>query len=159
MSFLSSLTPESVTKTIGAITASFAMVGGGYTLYDKFASKDILTWYPQYFSVTSGPVTGKFSVVVAREKHRDNCLVEQFKLDIKDSKYQMHPVVPSVSTFSGPATTTVDKFGFEFSIPTEHQSKVNKGTARLVAHIVYKCPEGQVVVSYPDTDNLNFDIK
>lgn len=159
MSFLSTITTESVTKTIGAITASFAMIGGGYTLYDKFTDKAILTWHPEYFSVSSGPVTGKFSVVVAREKHRDNCTVEQFKTDIKDSKYQIHPVVPSAKLFSGPATHKVDRFGYDFTIPHEHQKKVNKGTARLLANIVYKCPEGQVVVTYPDTDNLNFTIQ
>lgn len=156
MSFLSL---DSVTKTIGAVTATFAMIGGGYTLYDKFTSKPILTWHPEYFSISSGPVTGKFNVVVAREKHRDDCTVEQFKLTIKDSKYHVHPVTPSVSTFSGPASHKVDKFGYEFTIEKSHQSMVNKGTATLVAHIVYKCPEGQVIVSYPDTDKLNFEIQ
>lgn len=159
MSLLSYISTESITKTIGAITASFAMIGGGYTLYDKFADKSILTWHPEYFSVSSGPVTDKFNVIVAREKHRDDCTVEQFKIDIKDSKFHLHPVVPSISTSAGPATNKVEKFGFDFSIPVEHQSRINKGSARLLAHIVYKCPEGQVVVAYPDSDNLNFQIQ
>lgn len=149
---------ESITKTIGAITATFAMVGGGYTLFDKFSSKPILTWHEQHFSVTSGPVTGKFDVVVAREKHRDDCTVEQFKLSIKDSKFHVHPVTASVSTFSGPASAKVDKFGFDFVIPKEHQAMVNLGSAVLLAYIVYKCPEGQIIVNYPDSEKLKFQI-
>jgi len=59
---------ENITKGIGVVTAAFALVGGGYTLYDKVGFDDpILTWAPEHFSITSGPADGEFKVSVARE--------------------------------------------------------------------------------------------
>jgi len=150
---------ENITKGIGAITAVFALVGGGYTLYDKLGFDDpILTWAPEHFSITSGPVNGEFKVVVAREKLRDDCSVEGFRLEIRDSEYVVHPAKPSIAKFSGPANDKVDKFGYKITIEKHHQSKVAKGEATLLAHIDYKCPEGEVVVNYPDHQNLSFNI-
>jgi hypothetical protein len=42
---------DGITKGIGAITATFALVGGGYTLSDKLGvfDKAILTWAPGAF--------------------------------------------------------------------------------------------------------------
>lgn len=149
---------ENITKGIGVITASFALVGGGYTLLDKFESKDILTWAPEYFQISDAPVNGEFDVIVAREKHRDDCKVTDFTLEIKDSKFMVHTVTPSVTKFSGPASEKIDKFGFSFKIADEHQNMVPEGKATLLARIDYECPEGAVVVSYPDHENLNFMI-
>ena len=149
---------ENITKSIGVVTATFALVGGGYTLCDKFESKDILTWAPEYFSVSDGPRDGTFDVIVAREKHRDDCSVEDFTLEVKDSKYMVHTASPSVSKFSGPASDKIDKFGFSFTIDIEHQHTISLGTATLLASIDYMCPEGPVVVSYPDHKNLRFEI-
>ena len=154
---------ENITKSIGVVTATFALVGGGYTLWDKFESKDILTWAPEYFSVSDGPRDGTFDVIVAREKHRDDCSVEDFTLEVKDSKYMVHTASPSVSKFSGPASDKIDKFGFSCTIDMafgriEHQHTISLGTATLLASIDYMCPEGPVVVSYPDHKNLRFEI-
>lgn len=149
---------ENITKSIGVVTATFALVGGGYTLWDKFESKDILTWAPEYFSVSDGLRDGTFDVIVAREKHRDDCSVEDFTLEVKDSKYMVHTASPSVSKFSGPASDKIDKFGFSFTIDIEHQHTISLGTATLLASIDYMCPEGPVVVSYPDHKNLRFGI-
>ena len=154
---------ENITKSIGVVTATFALVGGGYTLWDKFESKDILTWAPEYFSVSDGPRDGTFDVIVAREKHRDDCSVEDFTLEVKDSKYMVHTASPSVHKFSGPASHKIDKFGFSFTIDMafgriEHQHTISLGTATLLASINYMCPEGPVVVSYPDHKNLRFEI-
>lgn len=149
---------ELVTKGIGVITATFALIGGGYTLYDKLESKDILTWAPEHFEISNGPRDGSFDVIVAREKHRDDCKVEGFKLEIKDSKYMVHTASPSVAKFSGPASDKVDKFGFSFTIDAEHRHMVPPGTATLLAHIDYSCPEGPVIVNYPDHKNLTFTI-
>ena len=148
---------ENITKAIGVVTATFAMIGGGYTLLDKVGSKDILTWAPEYFEISSGPADGEFEVVVAREKHRDDCSVEGFELEVKDSEYRIHTAVPSVAKFSGPASDTIDKFGYSFTISSE-ESEIATGTATLLAHIYYKCPEGDVVVNYPDHQNLKFEI-
>ena len=153
-----SFSVENITKSIGVVTATFALVGGGYTLWDKFESKDILTWAPEYFSVSDGPRDGTFDVIVAREKHRDDCSVEDFTLEVKDSKYMVHTVSPSVHKFSGPASHKIDKFGFSFTIDIEHQHTISLGTATLLASINYMCPEGLVVVSYPDHKNLRFEI-
>jgi len=149
---------ENITKGIGVVTASFALIGGGYTLWDKLESKDILTWAPEYFSVSDAPVDGKFDVIVAREKHRDDCKVEGFRLEVKDSKYMVHKASPSLAKFSGPASDKIDKFGFSFTIDKEHIDMVPEGKATLLAHIDYMCPEGAVVVNYTDHENLTFMI-
>ena len=94
---------ENITKGIGVVTATLAMLGGGYTVWDKFSSKDILTWAPEHFQISDAPVDGTFDVVVAREKHRDDCSVEGFTLEVKDSKFMVHTVIPGLTKFSGPA--------------------------------------------------------
>jgi len=149
---------ENITKGIGVITASFALVGGGYTLWDKLEDKSILTWAPEYFEISNGPVDGTFDVIVAREKHRDDCSVEGFTLEVKDSKYMVHAASPGLTKFSGPASDKIDKFGFTFTIDEEHRSMIPTGEATLLAHIDYQCPEGPVVVNYPDHANLQFRI-
>ena len=65
----------------------------------------------------------------------------------------------SIAKFSGPANDKVDKFGYKITIDSHHQEKVSKGEATLLAHIDYKCPEGDVVVNYPDHENLKFRIE
>jgi len=150
---------ENITKGIGVVTASFALIGGGYTLWDKFENKDILTWAPEYFTISNGPKDGTFDVIVAREKHRDDCKVEGFKLSVKDSKYMVHTASPSIAKFSGPASDKIDKFGFSFTIDAEHIDMIPPGKATLLAHIDYSCPEGPVIVNYPDHQNLTFNIE
>ena len=150
---------ENITKGIGVVTATFALIGGGYTLWDKLESKDILTWAPEHFEVSDGPRDGSFDVIVAREKHRDDCKVEGFRLEVKDSKFIVHKAIPSIAKFSGPASDKIDKFGFSFTIDKEHIDMIKPGTATLLAHIDYLCPEGSVVVNYPDHKNLEFEIK
>jgi hypothetical protein len=95
---------------------------------------------------------------VAREKHRDDCKVTGFRLEVKDSKYMVHKASPSIATFSGPASDKIDKFGFSFTIDQEHIDMIDPGEATLLAHIDYECPEGAVVVNYPDHENLKFMI-
>lgn len=152
---------ESITKTVGAVSAVIAMAGGGYTLADKvgWLKKDILNWAPEHFQISSAPVSGEFTVVVARQKLRDDCEVVNFKLEVRDANYVVHPATPSIAVFSGPASATVDKFGYRFTIEQDHQQRVATGTATLLAHIKYKCPEGDVVVNYPNHPNLNFQIQ
>lgn len=149
---------ENITKGIGVVTASLALVGGGYSVWDKFEDKDILTWAPEHFEVSDASVNGTFDVVVAREKHRDDCKVTGFRLEVKDSKYHVHKAIPSIAKFSGPASEKIDKFGFSFTIDQEHKDMIKPGEAILLAHIDYECPEGPVVVNYPDHANLQFNI-
>ena len=149
---------ENIKTGIGVVTACFAMIGGGYTMWDKLKPKDILTWAPEHFEVSDGPRDGTFDVIVAREKHRDDCSVEGFRLEVKDSKYMVHTATPSVAKFSGPASDKVDKFGYSFTIDEEHQDMMPVGEATLLVHIDYMCPEGAVVVNYPDHENLRFNI-
>jgi hypothetical protein len=101
---------ETVTKGIGVVTATFALIGGGYTLTDKLGlfDKPILVWAPEYFEITDGPVNGPFRVIVAREKIRDDCDVTGFTLEIRDSEFVVHPATPDVTKFSGPANDRVD---------------------------------------------------
>lgn len=150
---------ESITKPIAAVTAIMAMVGGGYTLYDKvkLPPKDILQWDADHFSISNGPASGSFKVVVARQKIRDDCTVEDFSLEVRDSDYMVHKALPSVAKFSGPASPTVDKFGYTMTV--EKPDSVAIGGAKLIARIMYKCPEGNVVIAYPDHQNLTFNIE
>ena len=148
-----------ITKPVAAVTAVMAMLGGGYTLYDKIKlpPKDILKWEADHFSISDGPASGQFKVIVARQKIRDDCTVEDFSLEVRDSGYIVHKALPSVAKFSGPASPTVDKFGYTLTI--ENPESVAVGSAKLIARISYKCPEGNVVIAYPDHKNLSFDIK
>lgn len=149
---------ENITKGIGIVTATLAMLGGGYTLLDKISSKQILEWAPEHFSVSDGDAYSTFDVIVAREKFRDDCSVEGFRLEVKDSKYHVHTAIPSITKFSGPASDKIDKFGFSFTISENHRHHIAEGNATLLAHIDYMCPEGPTVVNYPDTENLIFNI-
>ena len=150
---------DSITKPVAVVTAVIAMIGGGYSLYDKvkLPPKDILKWDADHFNITSGPASGQFKVVVARQKIRDDCTVEDFSLEVRDSDYMVHKSNPSVAKFSGPASPTVDKFGYTMTV--ENPRAVAPGAAKLIARIMYKCPEGNVVIAYPDHKNLSFNIE
>ena len=151
---------ETITKGIGMITATLALIGGGYTLYDKFGFEDpILTWAPEYFEITDGPANGEFKVTAAREKHRDDCTVTDFTLTVKDSDNIVHPATSSIGKFMGPASDKIDTFAYKMQIKEDHKHKVAKGTATLIAYIDYDCPEGHIAVTYPDHKNLQFEIK
>jgi hypothetical protein len=41
----------------------------------------------------------------------------------------------------------------------EKPESVALGSAKLIARITYKCPEGNVIIAYPDHKNLNFNIE
>jgi hypothetical protein len=148
-----------ITKPVAVVTAVMAMIGGGYSLYDKIKlpPKDILRWDADHFSISSGPASGEFKVIVARQKIRDDCTVEDFALEVRDADYVVHKANPSIAKFSGPATPTVDKFGYLITI--DDPEKVVAGSAKLIARILYKCPEGNVVIAYPDHKNLTFNIE
>lgn len=149
---------DRVSKSLGVVTAAIAILTGSWTLSDRMGifRKPVLTWAPEYFSVSDGSATGEFRVIVAREKHRDDCSVERFKLEVRDSQYQVHEARSSVAIFSGPATNKVDRFGYTITIV--NPERVAVGPAVLLANIGYKCPEGSVVINYPDHKNLGFNI-
>ena len=150
---------DSITKPIAVVTALMAMLGGGYTLYDKvkLPPKDILSWDAENFSISNGPASGSFKVIVARQKIRDDCTVEEFSLEVRDADFIVHKAMPSVAKFSGPASPTVDKFGYTMTL--EKPESVAVGSAKLIARITYKCPEGNVVIAYPDHKNLSFNVE
>lgn len=150
---------ETITKPVAAVTAVMAMIGGGYSLYDKIKlpPKDILRWDADHFSISNGAASGNFKVIVARQKIRDDCTVEDFTLEVRDADYMIHKATPSVAKFSGPATPTVDKFGYTMTI--DDPENVALGEAKLIARIMYKCPEGNVVIAYPNHKNLTFNIE
>ena len=150
---------DAITKPVAVVTAVMAMLGGGYSLYDKvkLPPKDILKWDADHFNITNCAASGSFKVVVARQKIRDDCTVEDFSLEVRDSDYMVHKALPSVAKFSGPASPTVDKFGYTMTV--ENPESVALGAAKLIARIMYKCPEGNVVIAYPDHKNLTFSIE
>lgn len=151
---------EKTTKFVGMFTAVFAVIGGGYAAFDKignsFKNNAILKWAPEYFEISDGPVDGEFKVIVARQKLRNDCSVQDFKLEVRDTNLIVHIAKPSISKFSGSASNNIEKFGYFFTI--ENPKAVSKGRATLLAHIYYKCPEGEVVVNYPDHINMTFNI-
>ena len=57
---------DAITKPVAAVTAVMAMIGGGYSLYDKIKlpPKDILKWDADHFSISNGPAFGVFKVTV-----------------------------------------------------------------------------------------------
>ena len=152
------LDADRITKSVGAVTAVFAMVGGGYTVTDKLGvfNKPILEWSAENFSISDGPANEEFYVVVARRKIRDDCSVEQFNLEVRDSRHIVHTASPSIARFSGPTANKVEKFGYAITI--DNPGRVAAGKATLLARIKYKCPEGEVLISYPDHANLTFNI-
>ena len=149
---------DAIKKWLGVITVSFTTIGGGYTAIEKFGifKKPILTWAPEHFSISSGPASGEFKVIAAREKHRDDCSVEGFRLEVRDSELLIHVAKPSIPKFSGPASKKIGKFAYTITIADPEN--VAPGIATLLAHIDYKCPEGAVLVNYPDHENLRFNI-
>lgn len=150
---------DNITKPIAVATALMSAVGGGYALVDKFGwlKKDVLKWDADHFQISNGPAFEPFKVIVARQKIRDDCSVEDFTLEVRDSNYIVHRATPSVVKFSGPASHNVDKLGYTITI--ENPEKVALGEAKLLARIVYKCPEGTTIISYPDHKNLTFKVE
>lgn len=147
-----------VTKTISAIAASVAALGGSYTLADKFGWFDraILEWTPEHFKIVAEenkPIT----VTVARIKKRDDCSVESFIPNIRDAAGVVHEATTTASKFSGPAGPEIDTFTYELTMVGKE--KIASGKATLLATIKYKCPEGERVVQYPRHANLSFYLK
>ncbi len=138
-----------IAKTIGAVAASVAALGGSYTLVDKvgWLESPILVWAPEHFKIEPAKLGESVTVTVARIKKRDDCSVESFIPSIRDGKGMVHEAVPSNPKFSGPASPEIDTFTYTLSVKSEMQP----GKATLLATIKYKCPEGDRTVSYPST--------
>jgi hypothetical protein len=149
---------EKLTKSVAFVTATVAALTGGYTAWDKITGfhkdKRILVWSPELFKISDGPADSNFKVIVARKKNRNDCSVEGFKLQVRDSHFIMHDAIPGISVFSGAASNNVEKFGYTFKI--DKPETVSAGKATLVGTIEYECPEGKVTVLYP---NVNFNIR
>jgi hypothetical protein len=147
-----------VAKTISAVAASVAAIGGGYTLADKFGwfDKAILEWTPEHFRIVA-EANKPIIVTVARIKKRDDCSVESFTPTIRDAAGMVHEATTTASKFSGPAGPEIDTFTYELTMVKKE--KIASGQATLLATIKYKCPEGERVVQYPRHVNLKFDLK
>jgi len=146
-----------LSKTIGAVAASVAALGGGYTLVDKVGWLDraIVEWSPEHFQIPSAKIGQPIEVTVARIKKRDDCSVESFVPAIRDGRGLVHEAVSSNPKFSGPAGPEVDTFTYTLTV----KSEMSAGKATLLATIKYKCPEGDRVVNYPKHKNLTFDLR
>ena len=146
-----------IAKTIGAVAASVAALGGSYTLVDKvgWLESPILVWAPEHFKIEPAKLGEPVTVTVARIKKRDDCSVESFIPSIRDGKGMVHEAVPSNAKFSGPASPEIDTFTYTLIVKSEMQP----GKATLLATIKYKCPEGERTVSYPKHKNLSFNLE
>jgi hypothetical protein len=147
-----------VSKAIGAIAASVAAVGGGYTLVDKVGWLDraIIEWAPEHFKIAPAKKGEPITVTVARIKKRDDCSVEGFFPTVRDGVGVVHEAMPSMSKFTGPAGPEIDTFTYQLKLSDKEQ--IAPGRATLLATIKYKCPEGDRVVTYPKHKNLTFEL-
>jgi len=147
-----------LTKVIGAVAASVAAVGGGYTLADKFGLLDrtIIEWSPNHFKIVA-EAGEPINVTVARIKKRDDCSVESFTPSIRDANGMVHEATTTASKFSGPAGPEIDTFTYQLTMVSKE--KIAPGKATLLATIKYKCPEGERVVQYPRHPNLSFELR
>ncbi len=145
-----------IPKTLGAVAASVAALGGSYTLVDKFGWLDraIIEWAPDHFKIEPAKLGQPITVTVARIKKRDDCSVESFTPSIRDGNGMVHEAVPSNSKFSGPAGPEIDTFTYTLNV----KSDMRPGKATLLANIKYKCPEGERTVNYPKHKNLTFQL-
>lgn len=145
-----------LTPIVQFVTASFALVVGGYGLGDKFGwfQRPILEWAPEHFKIAPAKIGQPINVTVARVKKRDDCSVETFTPTVRDAAGMVHDATPSISKFTGPAGNQVDKFAYQLVMSTKEP--VAEGKATLTAVIKYKCPEGERVVTYPRHENLSF---
>lgn len=147
-----------LTPVVQFVTASFALMVGGYTAGDKFGwfQKPILEWAPEHFKIVAE--SGQpINVTVARIKKRDDCSVESFTPSIRDAAGMVHEATTTASKFSGPAGPEIDTFTYQLKMV--QKEKIADGKATLLATIKYKCPEGERVVQYPRHSNLSFDLK
>ena len=144
-------------KAIGAVAASIAALGGGYTLFDKFGWLDnqIIEWVPEHFKIPDATIGAPITVTVARIKKRDDCSVESFVPAIRDGKGVVHEATSSNPKFSGPAGPEVDTFTYSLTL----KDVPAPGKSTLLATIKYKCPEGERVVTYPRHQNLTFNLR
>ncbi len=145
-----------IPKTVGAVAASVAALGGGYTLVDKIGWLDraIIEWAPEHFSIEPAKIGSPITVTVARIKKRDDCSVESFVPAIRDGQGVVHEAVSSNPKFSGPAGPEIDTFTYTLTVKTDMAA----GRSTLLATIKYKCPEGDRVVTYPRHKNLTFNL-
>jgi len=145
-------------KTMGAVAASIAALGGSYTLADKFGWFDraIIEWSPENFKIVAE--TGQpINVTVAQIKKRDDCSVESFTPSIRDANGMVHEATTTASRFSGPAGPQIDTFTYQLTM--SNKENIANGKATLLATIKYRCPEGERVVQYPRHENLSFELK
>lgn len=145
-----------LTPVVQFVTASFALVVGGYTAGDKFGwfQKDILQWSPEHFKISPAKIGEPVTVTVARIKRRDDCSVEGFIPTVRDASGMMHEAMSSMSKFTGPAGPDIDTFTYQLKV--SNKEPITPGNATLLATIKYKCPEGERTVTYPRHNNLTF---
>ena len=153
---------DTVKVVAGSLAAVVGLASGALTLTNKVGielwERPVLEWSPENFRVEDGYIMDGFKVIVARQKLRDDCEVVGFSVQIRDSEYLVHPTVTSVSKFSGPASDSVDMFGYRVYLQEMHTHKITLGEATLIGQIKYDCPEGEKIVTYPSHPNLNFNV-
>lgn len=148
-----------LTPVVQFVTASFALVVGGYTAGDKFGwfQRPILEWAPEHFKISPTKIGDPIHVTVARIKKRDDCSVEAFTPTVRDAAGVMHDATPSISKFTGPAGDQIDTFAYQLKL--SDKELIAPGIATLTAIIKYKCPDGERVVTYPRHKNLSFRLE
>jgi len=145
-----------LTPVVQFVTASFALVVGGYTAGDKFGwfQRPILEWAPEHFKIAPAKIGDPVNVTVARIKKRDDCSVEGFEPTVRDAAGVIHAAIPTMSKFTGPSGPEIDTFTYQLKV--SDKETISPGKATLLGTIKYKCPEGERTVTYPRHKNLTF---
>lgn len=129
-----------------------------HTILDRFSAKSglVIIFDVDRFSVASGVSSLPYLVTLSRKKVRDDCPLSSFKASVLTSDGFIHQVSTSIGQSSGDISDEFAKFQYyiQFNFP----QNVSIGKARLRGQIIYECPEGRQVISYPNHENLDFYI-
>lgn len=142
------------------MAAFFAIVLGAHQMHERFLMKPtpVLEWNvaPGNFFVSSGRASEEFRVVVTRTLLRTNCSLKSFESYIVDANGFNHAVTPSAPRASAGGLRVQQNFRYVFTV--NNPRSVGIGEATLRGTLTYDCPDGQQVLTYPDTPLLEFQI-
>lgn len=129
---------------------------GGHKVLEEFSSPEgpVLEFDKSQFKVSSGSADKPFRVVAYRAKYRDDCSFKSFNIWVIDAERYRHDMRTTTGKSVGKATEKFEGFAYFMNFPNPNVVAVGKAT--LEAVLVYECPEGQKIHSYPD--GLEFEV-
>jgi hypothetical protein len=141
------------------VAVAMTIALGSHTVYDRFLrnQKPVIVWENSGFSIIPGPTPHTWNVTVSRRKFRDDCPLRSFDVSVVDSEGFSHVASSSTNRSIGiSADGKAERFRWIMKIADP--STVANGRARLVGTLVYECREGQQVIEYPRSPELEFEV-